>query len=64
MKNESGTDRIARLVLGLFFLYLAFFITADGLSLAFYILGVIMILTAITGFCAIYKIFGFSTIEK
>ncbi|PIP27734.1 MAG: hypothetical protein COX30_00315 [Candidatus Moranbacteria bacterium CG23_combo_of_CG06-09_8_20_14_all_39_10] len=63
-KNESKIDRIIRIVLGLVFLLLAFRFTADGLSLAFYILGVIMLVTTITGFCALYKIFGISTNKK
>jgi len=61
MKNESKVDRLIRVILGLVFLYLAFFITTDGLSLVLYVLAILMILSAITGFCALYKIFKFST---
>ncbi len=63
-KNESGIDRIVRVILGLVFLLVAFRFTADGLSLVFYILGVVMIVTAITGFCLFYKIFGINTSKK
>jgi len=63
-KNESKTDRIIRAVVGLILLYIAYFVTTDGLSTLLYFLAVITIITAITGFCALYKVFGISTVKK
>ncbi len=60
-KNESTLDRWIRAILGIIIIYLAFAVFTDGLSLAAYIVGIILILTAIFGFCLLYKIFGIST---
>jgi hypothetical protein len=58
--NESNTDRIIRVVLALVFFVLAF--TLKGaLVWLMGLLGVVMLVTAIVGFCPIYALFGIST---
>lgn len=59
-KNESSLDRIVRIVLGIVFALVAY---SSGTGWV-YILSVLMIVTGVTGFCAIYKILGISTNGK
>lgn len=61
-RNESGLDRGVRVVLGLLLFYLA--VTAAGGfwgSLIFGILAVILIVTAVTGYCLLYGLLGINT---
>ncbi len=60
-KNEGKSDRVGRVILALIFLILAWFWLSGVLQIVFYVLGFIMLLTAITGFCALYKILGLNT---
>ncbi len=60
--NESTTDRVIRIVLGLILIYLYFSNTVTGtLGIILVILGVVAAITGITGFCGIYKLLGIST---
>ena len=63
-KNESAMDRWVRAILGIIILYLAYASFSGFLALLGYIVGIILIFTAITGYCHLYKIFGISTINK
>lgn len=60
--NESGADRIIRVVLGIILLVLGWggFI-AGGWGLAFKILGFVPLLTGIVGFCPAYALLKFRT---
>lgn len=60
--NESRTDRIIRILLGLILLILGWggFVTGM-LGLIFKILGFIPLLTGIVGYCPIYSLFKLST---
>ncbi len=61
IKNESVLDRLIRVILsGLFFL-LAFFWLGGVAKIIFYILAIIALFTAVTGFCALYKILKINT---
>lgn len=60
--NESGWDRVIRVVVGIVLLVLGFGGTlTGGLGLAAKILGVILTLTGLVGFCLIYRIFNIRT---
>lgn len=60
--NESGWDRVIRVVVGIVLLVLGFGGTlTGGLDLAAKILGVILTLTGLVGFCLIYRIFNIRT---
>lgn len=61
-KNEGKTDRIIRVVLGLALLSLFFIL--DGNWRWISLLGVIVLITGITGICLIYLPFGFDTRKK
>ncbi len=54
--NVGNTDKIIRYIIGAIFLYLGY-----TYSPWLYILGVGSIITAITGFCGLYKLLGVKT---
>ena len=64
-QNESTIDRIVRCILGIAAMVVAFLVldaaeaAAGGIVLA--VVGVVLLVTAATGFCAGYKLFNFST---
>jgi len=57
--NEGTTDRIIRVILALVFAYLGY-----AYSAWWYVLSAIMIITAATGFCGLYKLLGINTAKK
>lgn len=62
-QNENTTDRIVRAVMGVFLLVLGFFYFYDSVfGVVLVVVGGVLLVTAATGFCLLYKIFGnFST---
>jgi hypothetical protein len=56
-RNEASFDRVARVVLGLAVLSLAFI----GPQTAWGYLGLIFVVTGLVGFCPIYRVLGIST---
>ena len=58
-KNVSGTERLIRAVIGIALIYWA--MTPTGPMLAAGFGGFIVLLTAIVGWCPVYKIFGINT---
>lgn len=60
-KNENIFDRLIRFLLGEAFLLAAYFWLGAWYSWLFYFLGALMLFTAITGFCGIYRLFKFDT---
>jgi len=60
--NESGIDRIIRVVVGivLFVLYFTGTVTG-GLGIALIILGSILVITGLVGFCPLYAILKIKT---
>jgi hypothetical protein len=63
MKNESTLDRLARVLIATSLWLVAYFWVGGVFSIVLYVFGAIMIFTATTGFCLLYKPFGFSTLE-
>lgn len=61
--NESNTDRIIRAVLGLALVLAGLFniVVSGALALVALVAGVVLLFTAVTGFCALYAVFGIST---
>ena len=61
-RNEGTTDRVLRGIAGLVLLALAFF---AGLAGALYwialAVGIVMLATAVTGFCPAYRLLGLKT---
>jgi hypothetical protein len=65
-RNESRVDRIIRAIVGVVLLVLALAVwgldsTAGIIAL---VLAVIMLVTAATGFCPLYRLFGIATNRK
>lgn len=61
IKNENLLDRLVRVLLSELFFLLAFFWLGSILMYVAYFLSIIMIVTALTGFCGLYKLFGINT---
>ena len=60
--NESGLDRIIRVILGIALLALYFTGTVTGgLGIAFIIVGAIALLTGVVGFCPLYMLLKIKT---
>jgi uncharacterized membrane protein HdeD (DUF308 family) len=60
-QNESNLDKKIRLVVGVVALLLAMFVLTGTVQTVAYVVGVIAILTGLTGFCLLYKLFGIKT---
>ena len=61
-RNESNVDRIIRAILAVVLLVVGIWGGLQGaLPVVLIVLGAILLFTAITGFCLIYKIFNIST---
>lgn len=58
--NESALDRIIRVIVGIVLLAAGLMLTGP-LKWVVLVLAVIALVTAATGFCLLYKIFGIST---
>jgi len=63
-KNESATDRLLRGILGILLLEIAYVWLYGAARIAVSVIGVIVLFTALTGFCALYTFLGISTRKK
>lgn len=60
--NETGWDRIVRIVLGLALLYLGWGgVVTGGLGLFLQVIGFVPLVTGIVGWCPLYAVFKFRT---
>ena len=59
--NESTGDRVVRAILGVLLLALGWFFTGGVLRIVILVVAAVALITAATGFCLIYRIFGMST---
>ena len=59
-RNESNLDRIIRVILGAG-LVVAGVLVGGTVGIVLYVLAAVMFITAITGFCLLYKLFGIDT---
>ena len=60
--NESGTDRIIRVVMGIILLVLGWgVIVPGGLGVFFKWFGLLPLITGLVGFCPAYALFKFRT---
>lgn len=63
--NESLADRIIRSIVGVALIVLGLLGVATGAwTYIFYVLGAILLVTGIVGFCPLYRIFNFSTVKN
>jgi hypothetical protein len=60
--NESGVDRIVRAILGIVLLALYFTATVTGtLGIVLVVIGAILLLTGVVGFCPLYALLRIRT---
>ena len=60
--NVGSTDKVIRLVLALVAVVVAFATgVSSALGIVLLVLGVVLAVTALTGFCPIYRVLGMST---
>ena len=60
--NEGGADRLIRIIAGVVLFMLGWGILKNNLlGIIFDILGTILFVTGITGFCGLYKLLGIRT---
>lgn len=59
--NEGPVDRVIRVVLGVALLYIGYSVGGTW-GIVLYVLGVVSLVTGLTGFCLLYRLLGnFST---
>ncbi|MCJ7578240.1 MAG: DUF2892 domain-containing protein [candidate division Zixibacteria bacterium] len=62
--NEGTTDRLIRLILGVVLIIIGWpVLGSNTLGIILDIIGVLLLITGITGFCGLYKIFGINTLK-
>lgn len=67
-RNEGPVDRTIRIVLGVLLLLVGLWLlnglggAAGGIIVA--VIGAILLITGITGFCGLYRLLGISTLKK
>ncbi len=60
--NESTLDRIIRVIVGIALLTLSFTGTfTGGLGIVFIVIGAVLLLTGVVGFCPLYALLKLST---
>ncbi len=64
VKNEGTADRWVRGIAGALFIIAAFAVLHGLWQGVVLIIGAILAITALTGSCLIYKVFGISTAKK
>jgi hypothetical protein len=60
-KNESMLDRMIRAFVGTILLLVAYTQLSGWTMIASYVVSIVLLTTALTGFCALYKVFGINT---
>lgn len=60
-KNEGILDRLIRVILAEVFFILAWFWFGGAGQIILYFLSLLMLITAASGFCGLYRVFGFKT---
>lgn len=60
--NEGGIDRVLRVIMGLALLILGIWVfKTTGWTIAIIIVGAVLFITGLTGFCALYIPLGINT---
>uniref|UniRef100_A0A7C5KGZ0 DUF2892 domain-containing protein n=1 Tax=Thermodesulfobium narugense TaxID=184064 RepID=A0A7C5KGZ0_9BACT len=60
-QNEGIIDRIIRFILGLILIYFGFSMQFNTVGIILTVIGIVLIFTAVTGFCALYTLLKIST---
>jgi uncharacterized membrane protein len=60
--NMSSVDRVVRGIVGVVLILIALFLAMSTvLQVIFIVIGAILVITALIGFCPLYKLLGIST---
>jgi Inner membrane protein YgaP-like, transmembrane domain len=60
--NEANWDRIVRVVAGILLIYLGWAgVVSGGLGVLLLVIGAVLLLTGLVGFCPLYALLKFST---
>ena len=62
--NESANDRRTRAITGIIVFIAACLLLNGWIKIVATVIGIILIFTAITGYCALYQVFRISTHKK
>lgn len=62
--NEGGVDRAIRGIIGVAALMSGFYLFTGVLQIVAYVVGGVMLITAITGFCGLYSLLHMTTKKK
>jgi hypothetical protein len=63
--NESGLDRIIRVIAGIALLVLFFaHVVSGGLGIVLVVIGAVLLITGVVGFCPLYAIMKIQTNKK
>ncbi len=60
-KNEGPADRAVRVILGIILIAGGIFLLEAIWKILAIIIGAILLITGLTGFCTLYKVFGINT---
>jgi uncharacterized membrane protein HdeD (DUF308 family) len=63
-QNESSTDRVIRIVIGIVALLAGLFLFSGIMQIVAYVIGAVALITGIIGFCGLYAVLGISTKQK
>jgi hypothetical protein len=63
-KNESKTDRIVRVVIGIVALTIGLLKLTGTAQVITLVIGAIALITGLVGFCALYSLLGINTLKK
>lgn len=61
MANEASWDRIARVILGIVLLIVGFGVMSGTGGVIVGLIGLVPLLTGLSGFCPLYRLAGFRT---
>jgi len=64
VKNEGSVDRVLRIVLGLIVILASYYNLIGVWQIVVYVIGAILILTGISGYCCLYNLFRINTNKK
>lgn len=61
IQNVGEVDRVVRVVVGVVGLLIAYSVMNGTGQIIVYVVGLILMITGLVGFCPLYKLFGIST---
>ena len=63
-QNEGMVDRVIRIMLGLISLYLSYCCLAGCLQILVFVVGTLLLITGVSGYCGFYSLLDISTLRR